>query len=75
MEKEYGRVESIGVALIKHKKITRDDFEFLKKYYREDSILKKLSDEELINADPRVLTSGYKAYRTFLRQGRGLSRD
>jgi hypothetical protein len=63
MDYSVNRVEHIGMQLLQHKKITRDDIIFLGKYYRKESD-NKLTREQLLNADLRTLTPGQKSRRT-----------
>lgn len=69
MDIKLTRGQKLGIALLLQQRITRDDILYIGKYCRVKA--EKLSDKELIKANPIYLTQGQKAYRTWLlRNGR-----
>lgn len=65
-ESIYTRVEHLGIALLQGRKISADDIKFISRYYRKNEGSTFATQQDLVNADPRSLTRGQKAYRTRL---------
>jgi len=63
------KVDELALKLIKGKKIGIDDIQYLRKYHMYDSTTiewKSLSEQDIVNIDPRCLTPARKAWRTSL---------
>ena len=59
------KVETIGVKLIKGESITKEEIDFLKRNYQYTGA-KKMTEDEILATDPKLLTLGQRRYRQSL---------